>query len=76
MLQGTIPLSLKVKIMDLEFLCESFTLKMLQDGKAQFRRAILSSDRSCYTSYQTIKVGQEIFDFFSSPEPKAHKVSL
>ena len=37
---------LKVKIMDLDFSCESFTLKMLQKGKAQFRRAILSGDRS------------------------------
>ena len=30
----------------LRILCESFTLKMLQKGKAQFRQAILSGDRS------------------------------
>ena len=36
---------LKVKVVDLEF-CESFTLKRFQKGKTQFRRAVLSGDRS------------------------------
>ena len=40
--------------MDLEVLCESFTLKMLQRGKAQYRRAVLSGDRS----YRLYYMGQ------------------
>ena len=39
-------MNLKIKVMDLEFLCESFLLKTLQKGKVQFRRAVLSGDRS------------------------------
>ena len=45
---------LKVKVMDLEFLCETFTLKMLQKEKAQFRRAVLYGDRS-YSKHYTFK---------------------
>ena len=35
-------MNLKIKVMDLEFSCESFTLKMLQKGKAFYMKVLLS----------------------------------
>ena len=54
-LQCTIPLSCtwpKVKLID--FLCEFFTLKMRQKGKAQFRQAVLSGNKPYLFHYMIL----------------------